>query len=72
MGGEVSYVALGIGLSGSGALPVKVGHRAGRDSEQVRGREQDLAGTAIDVTYRVCSFGRYWNADLPTNWIGLS
>lgn len=23
-------------------------------------------------TYSVCSFGRYWNADLPTDWIGLS
>ena len=24
------------------------------------------------ATHRVCSFGRCWNADLPTDWIGLS
>lgn len=44
-------------------------------------QDPDLAGLAGGggargqgeaPTHRVCSLGRYWNADLPTNWIGLS
>lgn len=68
---------LGIGLSRAEAAAPKPRPCSGGCACRCETcRRQEAAGRSEawgeDKTYSVCSLGRHWNADLPTNWIGLS